>query len=157
MHSFEPTLQAARKTLVHVRPDAYAQTRNALEGAVTRLSPFITHGLLSLREVYDDVHTRHPLDAKHKFVFELGWRAYYRHVWAHRGEGIHQSLHPGLLPDDAYEDTMPIDVLEARSGVPAIDLAVRELYASGYLHNHCLLYTSPSPRDRQKSRMPSSA
>ena len=25
-----------------------------------------------------------------------------------------------------------------------------------YLHN-CLLYTSPSPRDRQKSRMPSSA
>ena len=25
------------------------------------------------------------------------------------------------------------------------------------LHVHCLLYTSPSPRDRQKSRMPSSA
>ena len=24
-------------------------------------------------------------------------------------------------------------------------------------HSHCLLYTSPSPRDRQKSRMPSSA
>ena len=24
-------------------------------------------------------------------------------------------------------------------------------------HRHCLLYTSPSPRDRQKSRMPSSA
>ena len=27
----------------------------------------------------------------------------------------------------------------------------------GRLHNICLLYTSPSPRDRQKSRMPSSA
>ena len=25
------------------------------------------------------------------------------------------------------------------------------------VHNGCLLYTSPSPRDRQKSRMPSSA
>ena len=25
------------------------------------------------------------------------------------------------------------------------------------LYNYCLLYTSPSPRDRQKSRMPSSA
>ena len=25
------------------------------------------------------------------------------------------------------------------------------------LHTNCLLYTSPSPRDRQKSRMPSSA
>ena len=27
----------------------------------------------------------------------------------------------------------------------------------GALPKHCLLYTSPSPRDRQKSRMPSSA
>ena len=27
----------------------------------------------------------------------------------------------------------------------------------GYFHTACLLYTSPSPRDRQKSRMPSSA
>ena len=25
------------------------------------------------------------------------------------------------------------------------------------IHKHCLLYTSPSPRDRQKYRMPSSA
>ena len=25
------------------------------------------------------------------------------------------------------------------------------------IYNSCLLYTSPSPRDRQKSRMPSSA
>ena len=29
--------------------------------------------------------------------------------------------------------------------------------AAGVVHNICLLYTSPSPRDRQKSRMPSSA
>ena len=29
--------------------------------------------------------------------------------------------------------------------------------ALGMLDNGCLLYTSPSPRDRQKSRMPSSA
>ena len=29
--------------------------------------------------------------------------------------------------------------------------------AAGVLSEICLLYTSPSPRDRQKSRMPSSA
>ena len=28
---------------------------------------------------------------------------------------------------------------------------------SGYLGSSCLLYTSPSPRDRTRSRMPSSA
>ena len=32
-----------------------------------------------------------------------------------------------------------------------------ELLETEYKNNTCLLYTSPSPRDRQKSRMPSSA
>ena len=140
MPSFEPHVQAARAQLALVRPQDYAQTRNALDGAVTRLSPYITHGLLSLREVYDDVHARFGLDARHKLVFELGWRAYYRHVWSHLGEGIHQSIHAGVLPDEAYRADMPLDVVQARTGVAAIDLAVSELYASGYLHNHARMW-----------------
>ena len=140
MHNFEPTLEAAHTRLAAVSPEAYARTRNALDGAVTRLSPYLTHGLLSLRDVFDGVHARHPLDARHKFVFELGWRAYWRHVWEHLGDGIHQSIHIGLLPDDAYQPNMPADVLEARTGIPAIDLAVRELYETGYLHNHARMW-----------------
>ena len=31
------------------------------------------------------------------------------------------------------------------------------LYSASTVYHSCLLYTSPSPRDRQKSRMPSSA
>ena len=45
--------------------------------------------------------------------------------------------------------------------VQAQDLTQRELFgiAAGAIigYHVCLLYTSPSPRDRQKSRMPSSA
>ena len=140
MTHFEPTMQAAHARLESVDPNAYARTRNALDGAVTRLSPYLTHGLLSLREVYEAVHARHPLDAQHKFIFELGWRAYWRHVWEYMGDGIHQSLHPGLLPDDAYSPDIPTDVLEARTGIPAIDLAVRELYETGYVHNHARMW-----------------
>ncbi len=140
MLSFEPTLQTARARLAAVDPDAYARTRNALDGAVTRLSPYLTHGFLSLREVYAAVHARHPLDVRHKLVFELGWRAYWRHVWSHRGDGIHQSIHAGLLPDDAYQPEIPADVLAARTGIPAIDVAVQELYGSGYLHNHARMW-----------------
>jgi deoxyribodipyrimidine photo-lyase len=138
--NFEPTLHAARARLAEVQPDAYARTRNALDGAVTRLSPYITHGLLNLRDVYSAVHVRQPLDIKHKFVFELGWRAYWRHVWHHLGASIHHSLHAGLLPDDAYQAEVPSDVLEARTGLPAIDQAVCELYATGYLHNHARMW-----------------
>ena len=140
MPHFEPTVAAARERLDAVRPDDYARTRNALEGAVTRLSPYLTHGLLSLSEVYSAVHARHALHRQHKLVFELGWRAYYRHTWAHLGSGIHHSLHPGLLPDSAYQPEMPQDVLEARTGIPAIDLAVRELYETGYIHNHARMW-----------------
>ena len=140
MSLFEPTLEAAHARLAAVDPAAYARSRNALGGAVTRLSPYLTHGLLSLREVYATVHARHPLDAKHKFVFELGWRAYWHHVWHHLGDSIHQSIHTGLLDDGAYQPEMPADVLEARTGIPAIDLAVRELYATGYLHNHARMW-----------------
>ena len=35
------------------------------------------------------------------------------------------------------------------------NVAISSFFA--YSNNLCLLYTSPSPRDRQKSRMPSSA
>ena len=39
-------------------------------------------------------------------------------------------------------------------GEVVVDIDRREVVALGL---SCLLYTSPSPRDRQKSRMPSSA
>ena len=35
--------------------------------------------------------------------------------------------------------------------------SITEAGTAGYEPYSCLLYTSPSPRDRQKSRMPSSA
>ena len=140
MPSFEPTAQAAQLCLDRVQPDDYARTRNSLDGAVTRLSPYITHGFLNLTDVYTAVHARHPLHPKHKLVFELGWRAYFRQVWAHLGDGIVQSLHTGLLPDDSYQAEMPTDVLTARTGIPAIDLTVRELYETGYVHNHARMW-----------------
>ena len=48
----------------------------------------------------------------------------------------------------ASPESTPVHVLEA--GDSDLPFAVTHDYA-------CLLYTSPSPRDRQKSRMPSSA
>ena len=37
------------------------------------------------------------------------------------------------------------------------NLGLKSKIKSYFRYNNCLLYTSPSPRDRQKSRMPSSA
>ncbi len=138
--TFAPTLTAAQARIAAVRPAAYARSRNAIDGAVTGLSPYITHGFVTLPEVLAEVASRYRLDVQHKFVFELGWREYFRHVRQHRGDGILQSLHQGLLPDDAYARELPADIREARTGVPVIDAGVRTLYATGMLHNHARMW-----------------
>jgi deoxyribodipyrimidine photo-lyase len=138
--AFEPTVAAAEARLAAVRPGEYARTRNHLEGAVTRLSPYITHGFLSLPRVHSQVQERHGIDDRHKWVFELAWREYFHHVWRHRGEGIFASLHGGPLPDEAYVRELPADIRRGATGVPVVDRAVRMLYATGWLHNHARLW-----------------
>lgn len=138
--TFPPTRDAALARVHAVRPIDYARSRNALEGAVTGLSPYITHGLLSVPEVLAGVNAKHALDVQHKFVFELGWREYFRHVWSFRGEGILESLHEGLLPRTNYAALLPADIRQAATGIPVIDQAVRTLYATGYLHNHARMW-----------------
>ena len=138
--SFAPTLAAAQARIAAVRPADYARSRNAIDGAVTQLSPYITHGLVTLPDVLAGVASRHRLDMQHKFVFELGWREFFRHVWAHRGDAILQSVHEGPLPDSAYARELPADIRQARTGVPVVDMAVRTLYATGTLHNHARMW-----------------
>ena len=135
-----PTLAAAQARIAAVRPAVYARTRNALDGAVSGLSPYLTHGFVTLTDVLTGVTQRHPIEVQQKFVYELGWRAYFRHVWQQRGEGILRSLHPGLLPDGAYTSELPADIRDGCTGVPVIDEAVRTLYATGTLHNHARMW-----------------
>jgi len=56
---FEPTLAAAHARITAVRPADYARTRNALVGAVSGLSPYITHGFVTLDEVIAGVAAQH--------------------------------------------------------------------------------------------------
>ena len=49
----------------------------------------------------------------------------------------------------AFETLVPVDVIDLGVG--------KQRYAFFTNANGCLLYTSPSPRDRTRSRMPSSA
>lgn len=137
---FAPTLAAAGARIGAVQPAAYARTRNALDGAVSGLSPYITHGVVSLTDVLAGVDARHALNVQHKFVYELGWRAYFRHVWQHCGAGIVHSLHTGPLPDAACTRDLPADIRQACTGVPVVDAAVRALYATGMLHNHARMW-----------------
>jgi deoxyribodipyrimidine photo-lyase len=136
---FPPTREAALDRLARVRPADYVRTRNHLDGAVTGLSPYLTHGLLDIGEAIATIHRRHRLTASHKLVFEFAWREYFQHVWRHAGATIFDDMRPGLA-GVTYAARLPDDVREGRTGVAAIDWAVRELYATGYLHNHARMW-----------------
>ena len=59
---------------------------------------------------------------------------------------------------EAFDAAMRARGLEAQSArLIELDRARREATTARQELETCLLYTSPSPRDRQKSRMPSSA
>ena len=121
------------------RPPTHARaTRSTAPSASCR--PTSRTASSRCAEVLAGVAARHALDVQHKFVYELGWRAYFRHVWQHRGDGILQSLHEGPLPDDAYARELPADIRQACTGVPVVDEAVRTLYATGMLHNHARMW-----------------
>ena len=70
-------------------------------------------------------------------------------VWMSHGDQVQD------LPDDfnltASTATAPIAAMEHK------DLPIYGIQFHPEVTHTCLLYTSPSPRDRQKSRMPSSA
>ena len=68
-------------------------------------------------------------------------------------------LYEAILVQHKYWHTQTIPSMCYEKYESMQDIKEREFRDSGSIANTkiCLLYTSPSPRDRQKSRMPSSA
>lgn len=126
-----------------MQPGAYASSRNFLTGKVTGLSPYIRHGVLSLREVRDSAWARVPhASLIAKFITELAWRDYWQRLYRQLGEGIWQDREPAKtgLPPGAYREEFPADIAEARTGLACMDAFVRELRRTGYLHNHARMW-----------------
>ncbi len=119
----------------------YERTRNALNGRVSRLSPYLTHGVTDVPEVITRLASRTDIGWQDKFAFELGWREYFYHVWRVIGDDIWQPQRPPPAAEVvAYDGVMPDDVVTASTGVAVIDDQVRQLYRTGYLHNHARMW-----------------
>ena len=116
----------------------YERSRNFLDGHVSRLSPFLTHGITDVPEVIARLTARDALRGNDKFLFELAWREYFHHAWRILGEDIWLGQKPP--PASAYAQEMPADVLAAATGIAIIDTQIAALYETGYVHNHARLW-----------------
>ena len=130
--------QAAVERLQAIDPVAYGRSRNHVGGAVTRLSPWLRHGVLSLAEVRDAALDRvRERSQAEKLISELGWRDYWQRVYAARPEAIWEDLEPpAAVARGQQSDHLPADVAAGTTGMACVDAFSRRLTQTGWLHNH---------------------
>lgn len=143
--------KAAQKLLEQVNPSKYAVSRNFLTGAVTRLSPYIRYGVLSLAEIRDylrgsakDDRIKQQVQPEeaNKLINELGWRDYWQRLYAQLGDKIWLDLQPYKTGYTAknYAEVLPDDIVNGITNLVCIDSFSRQLRETGYLHNHARLW-----------------
>jgi deoxyribodipyrimidine photo-lyase len=133
-------IEEANRRLERLDPVRYAASRNYLDGAVTGLSPFLRHGVLTLPTVRDAALERASKAQCGKFVNELGWRDYWQRLWERDGDGIWEDSEDYKTGIMGYSEHLPEDIREGATGLPCMDAFIDELYTTGYLHNHARMW-----------------
>ena len=125
----------------NVNPMQYAKTRNFVNGAVTYLSPYISRGVISVKQVMETVLQKgYKAYQIEKFLQELAWREYFQRVWQSIGDDIWNDIKQPQ--PDVLHQQMVTAVDKAATGIEAIDQSIQHLYSSGYMHNHVRMYTA---------------
>ncbi|MBJ2174405.1 deoxyribodipyrimidine photolyase [Aureibaculum sp. A20] len=122
-----------------IDPVAYGATRNYTNGSVSYLSPYISRGIISTKKILSETLNRgYEPNQIEKFIQELAWREYWQHVWIAKKEGINQDLKHQQNP--VANTSMAAAIINAQTGIEAVDQGIRNFYKTGYIHNHVRMY-----------------
>ncbi len=125
--------------LACINPHDYDKTRNFLDGAVTWLSPFITHGIINTRDVANAVLSRHAKPKCEKLLFELAWREYFHRIWQNNRDAIFSDL---KNPSVSTRMQLPSSLLNCQTGINVIDESLQQLQQIGSMHNHARMWVA---------------
>ena len=119
---------------------SYGRDRNHIRGHVTMLSPYISRGFITIRDIRARVLARwyqpHEIE---QFLKELAWREFFLRVWEWLGTDR-------MMLDIRFDQTwilthdMPKAFIDSTTGIEAIDLGIEALYETWYMHNHLRMY-----------------
>jgi deoxyribodipyrimidine photo-lyase len=122
-------------------PTEYGKTRNFLDAPVSRLSPYLRHGMLGTVEVRDAIRQRfqHEPQIVEEFLRQLAWRDFFEKVLDYYGRGLDEDLEEGKHGVQRV-NLLPGDAATASTGLPCMDGILHDLFDTGYLHNHARLW-----------------
>ena len=81
------------KKVDSINPVKYAVTRNFKNGHVTKLSPYISRGVISTKFIYEKLAEKgFNLKKCEKFIQELAWRDFWQQIWVAKGPLINGDL-----------------------------------------------------------------
>ncbi len=102
--------------------------------ATTGLSPHLKFGTVSARKVYHDVLRQ--LGEGHPLIRQLYWRDFFIHIGYHFPSVCEQSFRPEYRDLDWNTDREALAAWqEGRTGFPIVDAGMRQLNATGCMHN----------------------
>jgi deoxyribodipyrimidine photo-lyase len=121
----------------------YKETRNGLLGAdySSKFSPWLAHGCLSPRYVYEQVRAYESERTSNKstywMVFEMIWRDFFRFYGARWGDRLFYPGGPQGSAQSGWEATDHAFNLWAsgQTGIPFVDANMRELRLTGWMSN----------------------
>ena len=133
----------AQKALSKIDPVNYGNTRNFGNGKVTKLSPYVHHGIIDLNEIRNYALSKCSQPEQiNKFIQELAWRDFWQGVADKNPDWVWhdvESYKTGFSAED-YEDELPDDITSGKTGVACIDSSISDLINTGYVHNHARMY-----------------
>ena len=146
---FEPNRDFACKKLIDFIENnlfEYSKLRNFDYGPDKRtniscLSPYITHGVLSEREVMSLSLKKFPFVKIEKFIQEVLWRVYWK-GWLELRPNVWRDyiLDLNRLKQEYKDDKNYLEAVEGRTKIECFNTWVDELKRHNYLHNHARMW-----------------
>ncbi len=147
---FETSINEITAQIENINPIEYSRSRNFLSGAVTRLSPYISRGVISPKYLLEAVLKKgYKFYEYERFAQELVWREYFQNVWSAAGDEIDDDMKQPQ--EDVKNSSMPTALINAATGIEAIDKGINDLYKTGYVHNHLRMYIASTATNIGKS------
>ncbi|MBT8194912.1 MAG: deoxyribodipyrimidine photolyase [Bacteroidia bacterium] len=136
---FETNYASIIEGFTKINPVQYGKTRNFIDGSVTYLSPYISRGVISTKQVLHYLlQNDFGMHNAEKLIQELAWRDYWQQVWVNKRDQINSDIKSEQKNVNNHK--VPQAILKGTTGIEAIDQAIHHFHKTGYIHNHIRMY-----------------